>query len=1256
MGLTVEPVERIKLQLLDGGLSLATPGDKVPPSGALQMENFRPDTQGRLRSRSSTAALTQVVDGTTPFVHSIAMRGANNYFGAGANLYTGIYPVAPIATGFDGFPLGMAAMNGYTFVMNRNKQIKYDTSSHAWGITPPASACSAAVGSTGLPNGVYEYFVTFGDLALANESNPSPVSAPVTLASQQASLTGIPVSSNPDVGLRNIYRAGGTQGGTYLIGTIYDNTSTVSAGHMVNVGTLAVGNDNVSDAAAVLNGVLMRTNLDLPPAAWGLAGPYFGYLLAFSSAAHVNRLWWSLPNQPQYWPGAALGAGNWTDVGNDGEAIVAITIHAEVAIIYKQFSIWRLVGTPDLGYLERITDKVGIVGFHGAVSAGQYDYFATKEGVYKFDFDHVSKVSPQVDPIFRGTYVEILSTTIQIAPFNPTYTGQIALGYGEGRLYVSYPEATTTGTFVGHNSQTLVYYEDKQAWATLRLNTSGPHPTGFDVFYYYPGQAMLGGSYDAVLDIYQNEASTGQSDTGAPLQLAYQSRYEDAGQPDNQKTFVELVIDYEFAGDTANVFLFYDNGVSSAAQSSFALGSLTGTGRQKARFNPSALHFDGLIATNVSVRIEVPVCNFPVIIHAIYIYCYPEASSFLNFSTRAMDFGTGQVKQCKEIQIDVDNEGGSVQANVYTDLPGNELTLRQTPSVPSGTARRPYFLPIPLTEGRIWRVALQCGSLFQLYAIRMLMRVVGTYVEAYESAAGFVWDSFPGTFETAQTHIPRGYSIALHADPIKRGREIELRIDCLGTVLVTRLSDLPGDTMASRYTKTSGPTVGEQVIRLPLPAGINPEIEGRMWQLQLSSATARFILYEAGMESLAVGVYVEAYEAGAGAVYDSREVDFGSEKPKEARELELDCQTTGAITATLYSDLPSGVMAQVAQKTFSTTGRQKVPIALTPTAGLLAQYPAGRMFQVILTGSNAFRLYGAKLKVREFGGFLTLDEASAGAVWDSTPTDLGVPRDKVFDQVRFEIDTDGSAQLNVYTDLPGEAMTLRATQTITTVGSGRRFVTVPLPPNIQGRLIQCVLFNATSGFRLYQAQVFARSIGRYIANTVGDAFRSLEWDAGSERVKMIKKIEVDVQADGPLTLTLLTDQGGAMNPEYSVTIAAKTTRAPYRLQLPPGIRGRLLQIQITGTNSGRVYKLRAWVRPLNEPEGKWAWQEYPLEESDALQQWFPLAAAQPTNAEWAWAPFPVTPTEAQWQWIKFLSVGDTPEAFEWIDVPIDITG
>ena len=619
------------------------------------------------------------------------------------------------------------------------------------------------------------------------------------------------------------------------------------------------------------------------------------------------------------------------------------------------------------------------------------------------------------------------------------------------------------------------------------------------------------------------------------IECIWQSHFEDVNMPDNQKCWLEVVVDCILGyGIVATVYIAIDNGVLGS------LGTITGTGdRQQKGFT---LGTDGMLAKNLSVAIDVmtTATSGAQEIHNVYLYYYVEARLALMAASIPTDLGVGKVKQCKELMLDIDASLGGVQVDIYSDLPGNELAIRQTPSAVTTAGRALVKFPFDTTEGYLWRLALTASvGTFRLYSARLLMRTIGVYVEAYESAAGFVWDSEPQTFESGLTHVPRLYAIALSAVPIKRFREISLEMETFGgDVLVTFLTDLPGETQASRFTATvNTASLGRRYVRLPLPAGTNAPIEGRMCRLQLSG-TGKFVLYDAAVELLAVGVYVEAYEAAGGAVWDSREMDFGSAKAKEAREIELDVETTGAITATLYSDLPGFTMASVFSATVTTTGRQKIKLPLTAGSAPY-NYPMGRMFRVILTGANAFRLYGCKLKVREFGCYLTGDEATGGAVWDSTPIDLGSERLKEFKKLEVEVQTDASATLKVWTDQPAGSLTLQFTTTIST-GGARESVKIPLTP---------------------------------------------------------------------------------------------------------GIRGRLLQVEVSGAGV-RLFNGRVWVRPMNEPKAQWEWAPLPIE---------------PTPPQWKDAPFMINPTPpggdpAQWFWGKIMSVEPTADTWTWVDVNMEITG
>lgn len=1397
--------QRKELQILGGGFNLLPPGDKTPKTDYLLAQNWRVDRVGKLVSRYGyTPKFSFIGPG---WAHSAAVYGGVDglyFIGASGGLYllAGAV-VTSVSGGFDGNRLAMVPMNGRMWVMNRWQTGQFDPVARVyqpWSvIAAPPSGCVAAAGAAdaGGPNGTgaaaYSFYVTFVTADLSMESNPSPVSVlaggavgGIDLASQDPILTGIPISGALH---RNIYATGGTLGQAYLVATINDSTTTAvtfnDTDHAANPGSLEL--EAWSDLSATNNGVVMPTDNDPAPLGTGMVGPYFGRLIAWSTVGAVNRLFWTNPETPQYWPGAADPAvGNWVNVGMDGEEIVWCTMHTNVLVIYKERSIWRLVGDPDTGYLEQLSDGMGLVNAYAVASAGAVDYFVGPNGLYRNNLDSIQDISGGIRPLFdsRLTNSGPMTPPGQILPGSSFLTNSVdcyhvALGYALGKLYVAFQEVPMTwGTT--STGPMLVYHEADQRWMYHR---NGLATIGFQGFL-FDGVEMVGLTGNGqnmtagwnVDDFGGRWAQDGTADWSQAIECVYQSHYEDAGLQDNQKCWLEVVVDIELAGDTALVYAGYDNGTVALAQVG---AGITGSGRQSVSL---PLGTDGTLARNISVAVYC-LANHPVTVHNVYLYYYEEARLAVAASTLPTDLGSAKVKQCKELQLDINPSGGAVGVNVYSDLPGNQLAVRQTPTVATAAGRAVWKYPFPVTEGFLWRLALTAtGGPFRLYSARLLMRTVGVYVEAYEAAGGFVWDSMELSFESGITHITKAFQIALAALPIKRFREISLTIDTFNAaVTVTFLTDLPGNAQAGRWgTTINTGTAGRRFVRLPLPAGTAAPIEGRLCRLQLSG-TSKFVLYEASVETLAVGVYIEAYEAANGAVYDSREMDFGTPAMKEAREIELDLEMVGpgVVQAAVLSDFSPTYTG-----TATPAGRQKVMIPLTVNAAL-DQFVEGRMLRLILSGSVAFRLYGARIRVRPFGQYLTGYETQAGALWDSTEldlgspnvkqfreveldlwaygaytvtvytnlpggqmasrvvssqaatvgrtkvhiplpqgnvpdnyifghlvrvtitssgaavklfgahidqlaigvyvesyeagqgsvwdslaSDLGSPSDKTFDELRFETDTDGAAWVTVYTDLPGESFTSKGRFPLTWGATSRHFATVPLPAGVEGRSVRLVVSSA-AGFRLYKAQVRAAQVGRYLCAQTpagNDALTTLEFDFRSERRKLYHKLEIDLRADFPVNLVVLTEQSGQLAQVYTKLLSTPSGRAPVSVVLPPGIRGRLLRVALTG-GPARVYHVRVWTRPVNEPAAQWKWEDYPLEESDVLPKWadLPLEATapgfswadlgvEPTKPEWAWAPFPVTPTEPQWWWAKVLSVEETPDTWTWVDVPFEVTG
>jgi hypothetical protein len=550
-----------------------------------------------------------------------------------------------------------------------------------------------------------------------------------------------------------------------------------------------------------------------------------------------------------------------------------------------------------------------------------------------------------------------------------------------------------------------------------------------------------------------------------------------------------------------------------------------------------------------------------------YVEAYEAAAGFV-WDSMEQIVSTSHLHRFREIRLEIDTFNAAVTVSLLTDIPGNAQSVRYSSTVNTGSAGRRYIsLILPSgtsapVQGRMYRLKLSGSAKFVLYSASIESLAIGTYVEAYAGAAGAVFDSREVDF-----NLPA----------VKEAREIELDIEAAGTVTATMIADQSG-TLAKTVSGTGRMQV---MVPLTINAGTEQFVEGRLLRLILSSAS-EFTLYGARLKVRAFGEYLTASESAAGALWDSTTVDLGSQTPKQLREVELDITAYGTYTVTIYTDQPGNTMAIRATSSQAlTAGRTKILIPLAQGA-VPDNYVVGRNVRVTVTSAAAFKLFGARIDARPLGTYVESYEAAAGAVWDSTPLDLGSPDDKYFDQVRFEMDSDGGVNATVYTDLPGESFASRSAAALTTGAVSRRWATMLLPAgttnspwSVEGRSIRVVL-SSSFGFRIYKAQVRVGRVGRYLAGTAtGEQERlaTMDFDFASERIKSLKAIEVDLRSEGAVIVTVFTDQAGTtrtVQSSWSTVLSATTGRQTVVLPVTSGIRGKIVRIQVSSASAQRA--------------------------------------------------------------------------------------
>jgi hypothetical protein len=743
----------------------------------------------------------------------------------------------------------------------------------------------SAVGSIEGDDIGYYYTYTTTD---GIESNPSPESTLKTFNRQSAGVA-VTASAEAQVSGINVYRTGGTLGNVYRINTtVYANTTaTITDQHTDN---------DLTDLDLV-----METDNDNPPAASGLIGPHFGRLIAFSSAANVNRFWWSKQNRFPF-PGSASAVGNWADVGNSGEAILAMTQHNRVVHIYKTASIWRMVGDPDdsSGVVEPTRAKFGIVGAKAVCKAEGGDYIACPEGIYFFNGDTATKISQKIDPVFKGQTVT-LASGVTISPISDKTT--ICMEYESGVLTVSYDNTAS----VVYDVESHRWGQDSRGWSAL----------------YYDGSVLYGGtSAGAILQL-----KSGTTDAGSSIAVIYQSRYEDCGLPDAQKTFEDFEIECDRGGATLTVTAYLDNGGSNVALGTISTGS--GRTKYKLQFNTGA----GQKATNVSIRVTGSTST-GITIFGLWLHYFPEARAGRSFDTDEQDFNLKGVKLIRQWEMDLDN-AGTVNLNILSDLPGNAMASRETPTVAAGTTRRVVAKMLASQyKGYLHRLNLSSSADLSLYGLRAEVKPLGDYVVAAE-----IWNSDELTFGS---------------NKVKGARAIKIDLENSATVTVRVYSDLPGGTLALRDTVSITSTGVRRVLEIPLGA----EREGYLFEVTATS-TADWVIYSLEVETREIGEYIAA---GSGKIYDSGILNLETERVKLFREIELDLRSAATVTGTFLTDLSGGTVTSRLSSTIATTSsnRKTVKIRVPGTV-------KGRLFQWTGSSSADFVLYAARLFVKMIG-------------------------------------------------------------------------------------------------------------------------------------------------------------------------------------------------------------------------------------------------------------------------------------------------
>lgn len=211
-----------------------------------------------------------------------------------------------------------------------------------------------------------------------------------------------------------------------------------------------------SDKPVVGDIVLIRGGLsDMPVAYMDL---YYNRLMCAGDPEHPSRLYWSQPpgdvRTIEDWSmddASEISSGGHTEVGNtSSEPIVAIVALSNQLLIFKESSVWRMIGDRPSNYaISRVNKDMEKTVNSGIIANGDFPFWITRAGMYYHDGQtvHLSPTARQIQGLLENVSLENCKSC-----------------ENRDRLYFS----CCTSDLVGAEDDTLIVYDQKERVHLIR--------------------------------------------------------------------------------------------------------------------------------------------------------------------------------------------------------------------------------------------------------------------------------------------------------------------------------------------------------------------------------------------------------------------------------------------------------------------------------------------------------------------------------------------------------------------------------------------------------------------------------------------------------------------------------------------------------------------------------------------------------------------------------------------------------------------
>ena len=370
--------------------------------------------------------------------------------------------------------------------------------------------------------GNYQGVAVFVNTVTGSVSNPplqvNQAYATVKSNERQAiEWSNVPVSADPQVNARALYRTLGNGALLFFVDLINDNSTTIYQDTVADFVGAAGGNEPKVLGQTVTYPIQLEIDNLPPTAGWTkVAGPYEGSIFWCGDPAHPGRLYYSPTGRPE-------AQENFIDVTYEDDVLqMPFVFNGSLYVLSLAhlFIIEYVQGTsPPLFTYDTVAGAPGTTQPYAVVVGKQRVTYPNAEGLISFDGYSATPFGMQaVNPLWRGESAESYTA------FSPIYGT-----YGKGEFWF------TDGT------QTFIVSEQTQRWRSLGMGTNA--------LYYAPELTFVAGLITGQTAAVQLEAVNSFTDNGTNIPFVVQPGGLLLGE-DVNAVVKRLVIDINTAGQT----------------------------------------------------------------------------------------------------------------------------------------------------------------------------------------------------------------------------------------------------------------------------------------------------------------------------------------------------------------------------------------------------------------------------------------------------------------------------------------------------------------------------------------------------------------------------------------------------------------------------------------------------------------------------------------------------------------------------------